>query len=276
MDLEHRLRTTFCSLFSVSGEEVFETKAPNDRALSTVAFIDTTAAYRCAVSNLSAIDELPIPPTNPTTGMVEDVDQDLCLRRAMANLEKNTVSLSHTTIVEQIRERTVRAGSTCITTTSMQAMVFLRCLQVFCDDYSQHDPQTVNTARRYCGHFLPEHLKRVMPAEVKSSTRIEIAKRLVKLLRNTEITQRWLEFAEGYMSGDLLGSQFSVNTSYCGWGMKKSSLTLMESNCGGSEAPWNFRWSCSSKTWQQQLLIGGLHNKRSPRGAVRLRIVLLF
>lgn len=148
VDLEHRLRATFCSLFLVSGEEGFETKAPNDRALSRLAFIDTTAAYRCAVSNLSAIDELSIPPTNPTTGMIEDVDQDLCLRRAMAKLEKNTVSLSHTMILEQIRERTVRAGSTCFTTTSVQAMVLLRCLQAFCDDDSQHDPQTANTAPR--------------------------------------------------------------------------------------------------------------------------------
>lgn len=44
-----------------------------------------------------------------------------------------------------------------------------------------------------------------MPAEIGSSTRVEIAKRLVKLLRETEITQRWLEFAEGSLSGDLLG-----------------------------------------------------------------------
>lgn len=173
VDLEHRLRTTFCSLFSVSGE-VFETKAPNDRARSRLAFVDTTTAYRCALSNLSAIDELPIPPTNPATGTIEDIGKDLCLRRATANLEKNTVSHSHTMMVEQIQEHTVGAGSTRFTTISMQAMVSLRCLQAFCDDDSQHDPQTVNTARRHCGHFLLEHLKRVMPAEVESSTRVEL------------------------------------------------------------------------------------------------------
>lgn len=206
LDLETKVRETYGSLFSVSGDEIFKQKALDQLVSSRLEFIKSTRVYKDATSIHAVVDHPPGLSVAQDVQAHDTIDEDaLAVRRATANLRKNTISLSHTTIAEEIHKHVAEAGLADFTTASLQATVLLHCIQTLCTDETSQDEQTVELARRYCGLFLPEHLHSVEPSEVAVSTRTRIGKGLIALLRNPLYIERWVESAERYLADDLLG-----------------------------------------------------------------------
>ena len=207
LDLEEKLRETFASLFSVTGEKIFEQKTADQLMSSRLSFIDSTQIYKEVMSVEATIEDIPGSPIARTSGLHEVVDKETsAVRRATANLRKNNVSLSHTMIAEEIQKHVAQAGLTDFTTASMQAMVLLRCIEALCEDGISHDKQCVTLARGYCSIYLPEHLQGVKPSDVTSSDmKTKIAKGLIKLLRDPLSNAIWVESGERYLADDLLG-----------------------------------------------------------------------
>jgi hypothetical protein len=206
LDLETKVRETYGSLFSVSGDEIFKQKALDQLVSSRLEFIKSTRVYKDATDIHAANDHPPGPLGAQEIHAHDTLNEDsLAVHRATANLRKNTISLSHTTIAEEIQKHVAEAGLADFTTTSLQATVLLHCIQNLCIDETSQDQQTVELARRYCGLFLPEHLHSVKPSEVAEYMRTRIGKGLIALLRNPQYISRWVESAERYLADDLLG-----------------------------------------------------------------------
>jgi hypothetical protein len=206
LDLETKVRETYGSLFSVSGDEIFKQKALDQLVSSRLEFIKSTRVYKDATDIHAANDHPPGPPGAQEIHAHDTLNEDsLAVRRATANLRKNTISLSHTTIAEEIQKHVTEAGLADFTTSSLQATVLLHCIQNLCIDETSQDEQTIELAGRYSGLFLPEHLQSVKPSEVAVSMRTRIGKGLIALLRNPLYIARWVESAERYLADDLLG-----------------------------------------------------------------------
>lgn len=206
LDLETKVRETYDSLFSVSGEEIFEQKALDQLVNSRLEFIKSTRVYKNAMDVHTVFDDSPGPPVAQNAQAHATIDEDsLAVRRATANLHKNVISLSHTTVAEEIQKHVAEAGLIDFTIASLQAVVLLHCVQTLCMDETSQDEQSIELARRYCGLFLPEHLQSVKPSDVAESMRTRIGKGLIALLRNPLYVARFVESAERYLADDLLG-----------------------------------------------------------------------
>jgi hypothetical protein len=206
LDLETKVRETYGSLFSVSGDEIFKQKALDQLVSSRLDFIKSTRVYKDATDIRAVVDDSPRPPAAQEVQAHDTIDEDsLAVRRATANLRKNVISLSHTTIAEEIQQHVAEAGLADFTTVSLQATVLLHCIQALCTDETSQDEQSIELARSYCGLFLPEHLQSVKPSDVAVSMRKRIGKGLIALIRNPLYIARWVEWAERYLADDLLG-----------------------------------------------------------------------
>ena len=207
LDLETKVRETYASLFSVSGEEIFKDKALDQLVSSRLEFVKSTRAYKDAMGVHAVIEDPPASPFAQKPRSHAAVDEDtLAVRRATANLSNNVVSLSHTMIAEEIQRHIAQAGLADFTTASMQATVLHYCIQILCVDEASHDQRSVKLARGYCGIFLVEHLQSVKPSEVSTGIKTKIAKGLVALLRDPLYIKSWVESGERYLADDLLGN----------------------------------------------------------------------
>lgn len=205
LDLEMKVRENFTSLFSVSGDRIFEQKASDELMGSRLEFIKSTRVYKEAMGVRFTVDDPPESPIARVTETHGTVDREtVAVRIATAKLRYNRVSLSHTMVAEEIQKHIAQAGLADFTSVSMQAMVLLRCIETLCDDGSSHDEQYIELARGYCGIYLPEHLQSVKPSEVAPDVKTKIAKGLIRLLRDPPCIARWVESGERYLADDLL------------------------------------------------------------------------
>jgi hypothetical protein len=239
LDLETKVRETYTSLFTVSGEEIFKQQPQDELVSSRLEFIKSTRAYKDAMNIQVVVDDPPETPMMPKVEIQATVDEHtLAVRRATANLRNNVVSLSHTMIAEEIQKNLAQAGLTDFTTTSMQATVLLHCIQTLCTNKSVQDERTVQLATGYCGLYLADHLQSVKPSDVATHMRTRIAKGLIALLRDPLSTARWVESGEGFLADDLLGEPDFYQRVLSGSTTKQSRLNWMTTSVNGtSERP---------------------------------------
>jgi len=121
----------------------------------------------------------------------------------LTQLKDLKLALGHDMIGEALEERAADDTTLHISINSLRTTVLLGCVTALCD-WSLHSESITDTANSHCALFLPDYLADISVEDTEVSVRIEIAHRLIRVLREETIIDRWIKFAGDWMTRDLL------------------------------------------------------------------------
>lgn len=194
------------SLFVVSGletlseavlQEQIHRRLLEDPTTATDAFLNT-GGYS---EGTSLVDG-----DRTTTDQQEDFGEGF-MKRRLAAMAGINVRLLHSRVAEYIQDSEVAKGLIGFETATMRSRVLLWCLDAICATNEEYPNDVLRVARGYCCLLLPEHLSDLSPSQLEPDTKLAVALRLLKLLRNRKILDQWTSVAEDWMTDDLLLSQ---------------------------------------------------------------------
>jgi len=121
----------------------------------------------------------------------------------LAQLQTLRVALGHDMIGEALEQRAADDTTLRMSINTMRTTILLGCVTALCD-WSLHAESITDAANSHCALFLPDYLADISVEDTEVSIRIEIAHRLVRVLREETIIDRWIKFAGDWMTRDLL------------------------------------------------------------------------
>jgi len=209
LDLENLLRHEYSSLYIVSGEAGGSRTAKDllDGRLTSLELreiqevIGTHGPADEATTSLMAHD---------IWDESEDDAWEQAIESRQSVMSQATIRLEHGLLAQYLEKEQQVQGVIALNKDQMRCKILLSCLNVVACPPTSANEEDLGTAMGYCGLYLADHVLAAQPAHADTANKRLIANGILRLLRDEEAIDRWVQKGARYMTADLLSTDSFV------------------------------------------------------------------